>query len=141
MKKLLSKAIAIASTAHEGVYDKGGSPYILHPIWVMNNVRHLGFKHMIVAILHDVVEDTDWTISKLREEGFPEDVLAALTLLDMRKVNYEDRIKEIATNELAKPVKLKDLEHNLRPSRLTGLSKKDHDKIEKYHRSYVYLNC
>ena len=137
--KMLDKAIGIAVSAHAGQFDKGGKPYILHPLWVMNKVRHLGVKHMIVAILHDVVEDTSWTIKMLREEGFSEDILTALALLDFRNVDYYGRILEIYHNTLARNVKLRDLEHNLKPNRLKGLSKKDHNRIDKYHRAYTYL--
>lgn len=140
INKLLAKAIAISSTAHEKKFDKGGKPYILHPLWVMDKVRHLGFKYMIVAILHDVVEDTHWTIENLRAQGFPEDVLHSLKLLDFRDKNYDDQIKLIATDSMAREVKLRDLEHNSKVTRLKGLTKKDIDRLEKYSRSYVYLS-
>jgi len=65
----LGKAIAIAATAFEGAIDKGGNPYILHCLWVMNAVRHLGEDYMIVAVLHDLLEDTDWTAERLVKEA------------------------------------------------------------------------
>lgn len=136
---MLAKAIQIASTAHLNQTDKGGKPYILHPLWVMNAVRHLGEDYMIVAILHDVVEDCDITITMLREQGFNERVLKALSLLDMRGVDYDERIKEISFDPIAKAVKLRDLEHNSKITRLKGLRKKDFDRLEKYHRAYTYL--
>jgi (p)ppGpp synthase/HD superfamily hydrolase len=81
LNTLLSLAISIASKAFEGLLDRGGRPYILHCLWVMNKVRHLGPKYMIVAVLHDLIEDTFWTIEMLRGIGFPEDVLEAIDLL------------------------------------------------------------
>ena len=63
---MLAKAIQIASEAHLNQIDKGGKPYILHPLWVMDRVRHLGEDYMVVAVLHDVIEDTNWTLDNLR---------------------------------------------------------------------------
>jgi (p)ppGpp synthase/HD superfamily hydrolase len=135
----LSKAISIAAQAFENIMDKGGKPYILHPLWVMNQVRHLGDKYMIVAVLHDLIEDTPWTIEDLRREGFSEEILDALKLLDFRNVDYFEQIKKVALVELAREIKIKDIEHNSRVTRLKGLTKRDFDRTEKYHRSYTYL--
>jgi len=137
---MLGRAIEIAATAHAGQVDKGGKPYILHPLWVMDRVRHLGEDAMIVAVLHDVVEDSDWTIVKLASEGFSLKVIQALTLLTHDKdTSYDEYIKAISTNPIAKAVKLRDLEHNTKVTRLKGLRKKDFDRLEKYHRAYTYL--
>jgi (p)ppGpp synthase/HD superfamily hydrolase len=136
----LGRAIEIAVTAHAGQVDKGSRPYILHPLWVMNQVRHLGDEAMIVAVLHDVIEDTDVTLEDLAREGFGINVICALDLLDFRDKDYDNQIKAIAIdNGLAKAIKLKDLEHNSRITRLKGLRKKDFDRIEKYHKAYTYL--
>jgi guanosine-3',5'-bis(diphosphate) 3'-pyrophosphohydrolase len=140
--ELLSKAIMIASIAFEGEVDKGGQPYILHCLWVMNKVRHLGHKAMIVAVLHDLLEDCkEWTAERLREAGFPEDIIDALKLLnhDKKNVPYDTYVKNLSFNELAKAVKLRDLEHNSKITRLKGLGKSDLERMEKYHRAYVYL--
>ncbi len=72
----MERAIQIAVAAHAGIKDKGGKPYILHPIKVMMRVETE--EEQIVAILHDVVEDTDWTFDALRNEGFSETVTKAL---------------------------------------------------------------
>lgn len=140
MKSLLGRAIEIATLAHSGQVDKGGRPYILHPLWVMNKVRHLGDDYMIVGVLHDVVEDSEWTINELRNEGFSDEVTTALYLLTHTKdQSYDDYIKSISLNPLARAVKIRDLEHNTKITRLKGLRKKDFDRMEKYHRAYVYL--
>lgn len=141
MKNMLGRAIEIAATAHAGQVDKGGKPYILHPLWVMDRVRHLGEKYMIVAVLHDVIEDSDWTLDMLLEEGFSLAIINALRLLthDNAKDTYDDYIKRISLNPIAKAVKLRDLEHNTKVTRLKGLRKKDFDRLEKYHRAYTYL--
>jgi (p)ppGpp synthase/HD superfamily hydrolase len=140
MMNMLGRAIEIAAVAHSGQVDKGGKPYILHPLWVMDRVRHLGEDAMIVAVLHDVVEDSDWTLVKLASEGFSLKVIQALTLLTHDKdTDYDEYIKAISTNPIAKAVKLRDLEHNTKVTRLKGLRKKDFDRLEKYHRAYTYL--
>lgn len=136
---MLDKAIEIASKAHLGQFDKQGKPYILHPLWVMDKVRHLGEDCMIVGVLHDLVEDTSWTIEKLREVGFHENILLSLELLDMRAGNYEMNIEKIASNEYATQVKLRDLEHNSKITRLKSLREKDIERIHKYHKAYTYL--
>lgn len=139
---MLGKAISIASSAHEGEEDRGGKPYILHPLWVMDRVRHLGEDSMIVGVLHDVVEDTDWTLDKLIKEGFNQNVIHALSLLthDKSEVPYEKYIEGISKCEIALEVKLRDLEHNSKITRLKGIRDKDFERIKRYHKSYRYLN-
>ncbi len=142
---MLAKAIQIASTVHLNQVDKGGKPYILHPLWVMDKVRHLGEDYMIVAVLHDVLKDFETTYEEtydmLVEQGFNQNIMYALALLthDNSQQTYDDYIKGISTNPIAKAVKLRDLEHNSKITRLKGLRKKDFDRLEKYHRAYTYL--
>lgn len=76
MSQTLERAIAIAAAAHEGQVDKGGAPYILHPLKVMLRVNTL--EERIVAVLHDVVEDCGISFDDLRKEGFSETVLTAI---------------------------------------------------------------
>lgn len=71
---LLERAIEIAVTAHKGQVDKANKPYILHPLRLMFKMQ--SENEMIAAVLHDVVEDTDWTIEKLEDEGFSEEVIS-----------------------------------------------------------------
>ena len=137
---MLAKAIQIAATAHLNQVDKRGKPYILHPLWVMNKVRHLGEDYMIVAVLHDVLEDSDWTINRLIQEGFSLSIVASLDLLDFRNKDYDQRIKQISFDPKARAVKLADIEHNSTVTRLKGLTKKDFDRLEKYLKAYVYLS-
>lgn len=144
MKNMLGRAIEIAVRVHSGQVDKGGRPYILHPLWVMDRVRHLGDNYMIVAVLHDAIEDSKdpaETYLNILKEGFDREVNVALALVthDKEGQSYDDYIKAIATNPIAKAVKLRDLEHNTKITRLKGLRKKDFDRLEKYHRAYTYL--
>lgn len=139
---MLGRAIEIAASVHANQTDKGGKPYILHPLWVMDRVRHLGEDYMIAAVLHDVVEDSNWEFDDLIKEGFNTEVITALRFLThgFFSVNsYDEYIKLIASNPIAKAVKLRDLEHNSKITRLKGLRKKDFERLEKYHRAYTYL--
>jgi hypothetical protein len=96
---------------------------------------------MQIAILHDVVEDTDITLQYLSSTGFSTRVIVALNLLTHKGTDtYEDYIKGIATNKDAVAVKLSDLKDNSNITRLKGLRKKDFDRIEKYHKAFVYLS-
>jgi hypothetical protein len=95
---------------------------------------------MIIAVLHDVVEDSDITIADLIKIGFKPRVIIAIELLTHKKeVPYDDYIKAIACNPDAREVKLADLKDNTDITRLKGLRQKDFSRMEKYHKSYVYL--
>jgi len=142
---MLGKAIKIASTVFEPITDRGGQPYILHCLRVMNNLHTNDEELKCIAILHDVPEDdprgAEVVLRELRLLGFSERVIKALDLLTHRKETpYDDYIKAISFNADATKVKLADLKDNSDISRLKGLSKKDFDRMEKYHRSYVYLS-
>lgn len=137
---MLGKAISIASKAFEDKKDKGGNPYILHCLYVMNKVKHLGEHYMVVGVLHDLLEDTSWTEKDLLEEGFSfEVVYAMLAITHEKDETYEEYIKKISNNKIAKAVKIEDLKHNSDITRMKGLRKKDFDRLEKYHRAYTYL--
>jgi (p)ppGpp synthase/HD superfamily hydrolase len=112
----IEKALQIAARAHEVQKDKDGQPYILHPLRVMNAVE--GETEKIVAILHDVIEDTSVTAEDLRREGFDESVLAALECVTHRKGEpYADYVVRCKSDEMGRRVKLADLEDNARLSR------------------------
>lgn len=139
---MLSKMISIVSNAFEGRVDKGGKPYILHCLRVMNNVEQEP-EVMQIAVGHDLVEDRPdiWSIQKLREQGFSERVLKAIELLTHsdHSIAYMDYIKVLALNKDAKQVKKADLRDNSDITRLKGLRKKDFDRLEKYNIAYAYL--
>ena len=138
---MLTQAILIVARVFVDVTDKSGRPYFLHCMRVMNAVSHLGDEVMSIAIMHDLVEDTSWTPKMLFEMGFSARVVEGVMSMTHEKgVPYMDYIKMIALNKDAVAVKLADLTDNLDPTRLKGLTKKDHDRIEKYHTSYVYLS-
>jgi (p)ppGpp synthase/HD superfamily hydrolase len=141
----LGKAIALASKVFESRTDKGGQPYMLHCIRVMFSVSPHTIR-MIIAVLHDVVEDTKddpepVTLADLYKMGFEERVVTAVGILTHDKsIPYHDYIKPIALNEDALTVKLADLKDNSDITRLKGIGKKDLDRIEQYHKAYLYLS-
>lgn len=116
---LTKKAMRLAYKAHDGQYDKGGVPYVFHPFHVAEQMH--GEYDICVALMHDVLEDTDYTIDDIRALGFPQDILDALVCITRDKsISYEDYILIVKTNEIATRVKLADLEHNSDTSRLPG---------------------
>ena len=134
----LTKALGIAVSAHEGQTDKAGKPYILHPLEVA--AKQKTYEGVIVALLHDVVEDSEYTIEDLKKEGFPENVIEAVQLLTHEKgVPYADYIKAIYRNKIAKSVKIADLTHNSDLSRLPVVTEKDIERNGKYERALSYL--
>lgn len=135
---LLEKAISIAVEAHRGQKDKLGHPYILHPLSVMARVDSEAEK--VVAILHDVVEDTKWTFEDLKREGFPDDLLQALDCVTKREGEpYEDFIKRSESNVLARRVKIADLEDNMDLRRLKTFTPKDAERFNKYLTAWRHL--
>jgi (p)ppGpp synthase/HD superfamily hydrolase len=134
----LERAIAIAAEAHAGQKNKDGGPYILHPVRVMMRVD--GLEAQTAAILHDVVEDTDWTLERLRAEGFSEAVLAAVDSLTHREgEDYFDYVARAGANPLARRVKLADLEDNMNVMRLAEVRDKDLERVRKYHKAWLSL--
>ncbi len=128
---LPGRAVAIASAAHLGQFDKAGEPYITHPLRLFQ--RAASPEERIVAVLHDVIEDTDWTLAALADEGFSPAVLAALDALTRRsEESYEAFIDRVLTSPLATRVKRLDLEDNLNAARLTAVGPKEIERISRY---------
>ena len=128
----LERAIEIARQAHAGQVDKGGADYIGHPLRVMERCETEEQK--IVGVLHDVIEDSDWTIEMLEEEGYTPDIIDALKCLTKTSEDekYDDFIARVMTNPLAVKVKHYDLEENLDVSRLDSLTDVDIARCKKY---------
>jgi (p)ppGpp synthase/HD superfamily hydrolase len=131
----LERAIIIAAEGHAGVKDKGGAPYILHPLRMMLSLSSADER--IVAVLHDVCEDCPgWTLERLRAEGFPERIVAALDSVTKREgENYEDFARRAAANKIGRHVKLADLADNCDLSRIAEPTEADYQRIEKYRRA------
>ncbi|WP_298546650.1 GTP pyrophosphokinase [uncultured Parabacteroides sp.] len=136
--ELLTKALQIATKAHEGQTDKAGAPYIFHPIRVSN--RCFTNDERIVALLHDTIEDTYVTSDYLLSEGFPRNIVdAILSVTRNEDESYEDFIKRSRLNPIGRQVKLHDLEDNIDITRLNELTEKDVHRLNKYLKAYKYL--
>lgn len=130
----LERALVIAAQAHQGALDKGGAPYILHPLRLMHQMTTTNER--IVAILHDVVEDSPWSLDALRAEGFSEDVVSAVDGLTRREgETYDDFITRGSANPLARRVKLADIEDNMDLRRLREIGEKDLERLQRYQRA------
>ena len=128
----IEKAIAIAVEAHKGQEDKAGDPYILHPLRVMFRMETR--EEMVVAVLHDVLEDTPITPDQLKEMGFSETLLEALDSVTKRAgETYEDFVRRAALHPIGKKIKLADLRDNMDLSRLERITDKDLERLKKYH--------
>lgn len=135
---LLEKALVIATKAHEGQKDKAGAPYIFHPIRVSNRCRTE--EERIVALLHDVIEDTNVTSSDLLDAGFPPTIVeAVLSITRNEGESYEDFVIRSKQNLIGRQVKIHDLEDNMDITRLRQLTEKDLERLNKYLTAYRSL--
>ena len=136
----LEHAIALAAKAHAGQIDKVGAPYILHPLRVM--LRVTTTEERIAAVLHDVVEDSSWSLERLAGEGFSPEIIEAVDALSHRpQETYEEFVLRAAANAIARVVKLADLEDNCDLSRIAHPSSRDFARIEKYRRAIAVLRA
>ena len=135
----LKRAIEIATEAHKGQFDKSGKDYIEHPLRVMEMGKTEEEK--IVGVLHDVVEDTEWTFEALAAEGFSQEIIEALRCVTKvsENENYDDFIERVKKNPLAVAVKINDLTDNMDIRRLPYLSDKDVKRLKKYLKAYKKL--
>jgi (p)ppGpp synthase/HD superfamily hydrolase len=135
----LEKAIELAVEKHKGQVDKGGAPYILHPLFILTRMDTETEK--IVAVLHDIIEDTEVTFKDLKSCGFSDEVLNALQCLTRRNdEDYFIYIERIKNNPIAIKVKLADLEHNMDLRRIKNLTDQDVIRsVKKYKRAWDEL--
>jgi (p)ppGpp synthase/HD superfamily hydrolase len=130
----LERAVVIAAEAHAGQVDKARAPYIFHPLRLMLQMEKP--EDRIVAVLHDVVEDTDWTLERLRNEGFSRVVIEAIDSVTWRPDEaYEDFIQRAAQNPTGSRVKLADLRDNCDLSRIANPSETDYKRVAKYRQA------
>ncbi|WNG14864.1 HD domain-containing protein [Cystobacter fuscus] len=134
----LEDALELAMRAHRGQRDKAGQPYILHPLRVM--ARLDTETERMVALLHDVVEDTPYTLERLRELGYGEEVLGALERLTKAEgEDYAAFIERVRPHPLARRVKLADLEDNMDVRRLPAITAKDAERLARYRAAWARL--
>ncbi len=136
----LEDAIALAHQAHAGQIDKAGAPYVEHPLRMVESLADTEAK--IVAVLHDVVEDTPVTLDDLREAGYSPQVVAAVDGLTRREgETYEEFIQRAGANPLARQVKIADLRDNMNLARIAEPTARDYERLERYKRALEALGA
>ena len=137
--KMTKAALTLCFNAHKDQIDKSGMPYVFHPFHLAEQMTDE--ITVTVALLHDVVEDSDYTLEDLRRLGFPEEVVGAVALMTHTEgVPYMDYVAKIKKNPIAKAVKLADLAHNSDATRLETLTQRDIDRAAKYAEAIKLLN-
>ena len=136
---MINIALSIAKKAHAGQVDKAGIDYIQHPLYVASQVKTEQEK--AVALLHDVLEDSDITAADLLAYGLSNEVVTAVQTLTKKKgQSYQDYLEKVKSNDLARVVKLADLKHNSDLSRLKSVSDTDYERVKKYKNAIRYLS-
>ena len=136
---MTKKALQLSFMAHKDQTDKSGMPYVFHPFHLAEQMPDEDTT--IVALLHDVIEDTPYTLDDLRAMGFNEQVLDALALMTHdKRIPYMDYVAKIKGNKIARTVKLADLKHNSDLSRLNNVDEKAMKRIEKYRQAIALLS-
>lgn len=138
MMRTLADAVILAYIAHEDQVDRGGNKYILHPLRVMQQMDTN--EECIVAILHDVIEDTDIPLEYLREQGYSETVVEAIDCLTRREgESYMHFIKRAKQNPIARKVKIADIKDNMDLSRIPEPTEKDYSRMKRYEKALKEL--
>ena len=135
---LTKQALKLCFEAHKEQVDKSGMPYVFHPFHLADQMTDEATT--VVALLHDVVEDTELTFEDLEKQGFGEEIIVALKLLTHNDdTPYMDYVAKIKTNKIATAVKLADLRHNSDLSRLDTVDEKALKRKEKYEKAIKFL--
>ena len=138
--ELTNKAIKIAFEAHAGQLDRSGLPYVLHPIHVAEQMKDEDT--CVVALLHDVIEDTDMTLEDLRTYGFTEAQLEGVRLMTrLEDEDYFDYVRNLKDNPIARVVKIEDLKHNSDKARISVMTDDDQKRLEKYKKALEILGA
>lgn len=134
--KTVREVDRLAAAAHAGQVDKIGVPYIEHVRAVAAGLAPFGDELVMAGLLHDIIEDTDWTADRLREEGIPPRVVSAVeTVTNQRGVPYEEKIRRIVRDSDATLVKIADNAHNSRPDRAAQLPKEKRARLAAKYRT------
>ena len=139
-KPTLEDAIILATEAHRGQKDRNDEPYIMHPVRVMSQLW--GYDERMVAVLHDVIEDTDVTLADLRAAGYPAHIVRAVDAISKRKdegETYSRYIRRVKKDPLATKVKIADLQDNSNLGRLPDVLASDLKRLDRYNRALQYL--
>ena len=138
--ELTKKAMKLCFAAHKNQVDKSGLPYVFHPFHLAEQMEDE--LSTVVALLHDVVEDSSYTFADLKDMGYPAAVLEALTLLTHDdETPYLDYVANIKNDPIARAVKLADLRHNSDLTRLDRVDEKALERVEKYRKAMELLQA
>jgi (p)ppGpp synthase/HD superfamily hydrolase len=138
--EMLDKMLVIATNAHAGQFDRGGAPYILHPLRVMSFLKTTDEELQCIALGHDVIEDTKVTYRDLADAGISTRVMDGIRALTKVPGETLDEYKaRVFANPDAMQVKLCDLRHNTDIRRLKGVTEKDISRMAKYHTFYLEI--
>jgi guanosine-3',5'-bis(diphosphate) 3'-pyrophosphohydrolase len=138
--ELLNKMLVLATTKFDGIFDKGGVPYIMHCLKVMHYLKSDDEELQCIGLGHDLVEDTDVTYQLLRDMGFTERIIDGIRAMTKIPGETNDEyVERLKANTDAIRVKLADLRHNSDIRRLKGVTEKDIKRIAKYHSMYLEL--
>ncbi len=131
-------ALKLCFEAHREQLDKSGIPYVFHPFHLAEQMNDE--KTTVVALLHDVVEDTDITLDDIRHMGFDDDVVSAIAVMTHADgVPYMEYVAQIKKNPIARIVKLADLRHNSDITRLDAVTPRDEKRLKKYAAAIALL--
>jgi len=134
----LEDAISLAAEAHAGQTDKAGAPYVLHLLRVMQ--AQTTKEAMVAGVLHDLVEDTDFSFDDLRERGYPDGVIEALRHVTKQDgERYQEFVERAGQHPVARQIKIADLEDNMDVTRLDEISEEDANRLAKYRRAHRHL--
>jgi len=137
---IIEKSLGIALKAYSGQTDKAGKEYILHPLRLMAQMD--SEEEMSVALLHDVIEDSEYTAEDLLENGISAVVVNAVqSLTKLPNENYELFIERVLENKLAAKIKKADIEDNMNVLRLKSINEKDLERVAKYHKAWYKINA
>ena len=135
---IIEKSLEIALKAYAGQKDKAGKTYILHPLRIMAKMQTE--YEMSAALLHDVIEDSDYSAEDLLAHGIPSDVVIAVELLSKVKgESYDQFVDRVLQNPLATKIKIADIEDNINVLRLKSIRDNDLERIAKYHKAWLKL--
>lgn len=138
----ISRMILLATIAHQGQFDKGGHPYILHPLKVMHYCKTTDEITNCMAVGHDLIEDTWVTEQSLRDHGFNEEIIFGIIgLTNVEGETDEEKFQRLTRNVRIAKVKLADLRHNTDVRRLKGVTEKDVKRMVRYHNLYLKLEA
>lgn len=138
--RLLGSVLVLATNAHANQFDRGGNPYILHPLKVMHYLKTDDEELQCNALLHDVIEDTKTSWQDLSDIGCTSRIIAAVRALTKQPgQTYDEYKKEVFNNKDAMQVKMADLRHNTDIRRLKGITEKDIARMAKYNQFYLEL--